>query len=455
MRRWAYLLGAVRVRVRGDMPERLLNLSLDAGVPLWDVVYQGDRLLAWAPAADLIRLRDLARRAGCRLRVVDRRGLPFTWRRLRRRRTMILAAAAVLLALHVFGSFVWFFEVRGNETLTDAEILEAAAAAGLRPGAWRPGLDRDAVARDMIMRVPALAWVGLEFVGTRVIITVAEKVLPPEETPTGPGDLVAERAGIIEDVLVLQGEAAVSPGETVVPGQVLIRGLIEAPPPAAEMPPPGEQPPALSRRPVAARGRVLARTWYEGYIEVPLVEHLAVRTGRFASQRRLALAGREIVVGGPRRVPFARYEAHRVERPLPPWAGEGAAFRLVTVTFYEIEETALELTPEQAAQEARRRLEARLLGRLDVDARIQSVKAGPPRRQGSHVSMRMVIEVIEDIGRFEPHPAPPDPGDAAPEAPQDAPPGAAPGAHSRGAGTAAGPAAARPRPLLRAPRSLP
>lgn len=411
---WAYLLGAVRVRFRGDMPERLLNLCLDAGIPLWDVVYQGDYVFAWAPVRDLLELRGLARKARCRLRVVGRQGFPFLWRRLRRRRLMIVAAVTVLVALQVFGSFIWFFEVRGHEKLSEGEILEAAAAAGLRPGAWRPGLDRDAVAREMIMRVPALAWVGLEFVGTRAIITVAERTLPPEEAPTGPGDLVAERAGIIEEVLVLRGEAVVAPGDTVVPGQMLIRGQIAAPGPTESFPVPGEESPAGQFQPVAARGRVLARTWYEGYVEVPLAERLPVRTGHRVEQRRLLLAGREIVVGGPRRIPYGRYEAQRVERPLPPWAGDGAAFRLITVTFHEIEETTLERTPAQALQEARRRLEARLLGRLDVDAHIESVRAEPAGQHGSYVSMRMIIEVIEDIGRFVPNDIGPEPGQSRP-----------------------------------------
>jgi len=413
---WAHLLGAVRVRVRGDMPERLLNLCLDAGIPLWDVVHQGDYVFAWLPVRDLLRLRGLARRARCRVRVTGRQGLPFLWRRVRRRRLGIAAAVAVLVALQVFGSFVWFFEVRGEEQLSEAEILEAAAAAGLRPGAWRPGLDRDAVAREMILRVPALAWVGLEFVGTRVIITVAERTLPPEETPTGPGDLVAERAGIIEDILVFRGEAAVAPGDTVVPGQLLIRGEITAPGPVDAFPAPGEDPPPAQRRPVAARGRVLARTWYEGYLEVPLVERLPVRTGHRVEQRRLFVAGREIVVSGPRRIPFGRYEPQRLERPLPPWAGEAAAFRLVTVIFHEIEETELARTPAEALQEARRRLEARLLGGLAVDAHIESVRVDAAEARDSFVSMRMIIEVVEDIGRFKPNDYEESPGESPPSA---------------------------------------
>ena len=409
---WAYMLGAVRLRVTGAMPERLLNLCLEAGIPLWDVRHDGDALYASMTVRDVFRMRPLARKARCRVRIVGRGGFPFAWRRLRRRRMLLVAAVLVLVGLEAFGSFVWFFEVRGHEALSEAEILQTAAEAGLRSGAWRPALDRDAIARHMILREPAIAWVGIEFIGTKAIITVVESKLPPEEAPSGPGDLVAERAGVVEQVLVLRGEAVVGEGDTVLPGQVLIRGLIAAPGPVEQFPPPGAEPPADQFRPVRARGQVLARTWYEGYIEVPLVERIPTRTGRWAQQRLLFLAGREVLVGGVRRVPFARYDTERAERPLPPWAGAGAAFRLITVTFHEIEDVEHRRTPQQALQEARRRLQDRLLADLDVNARILSVQVEDSRVAESFASMRMVIEVLEDITRFIPNDLPsPEPND--------------------------------------------
>src|SRR5690606_19888793 len=115
-------------------------------------------------------------------------------------------------------------EVRGNESLSRSVILEQATRAGLRPGAWRPTLNRDAITRDMIIGLPALAWVGINFIGTKAVIEVVEKTLPPDLTPLGPGDLIARRAGVVEEVLVLQGEAAVQEGDVVLAGDVLIQG---------------------------------------------------------------------------------------------------------------------------------------------------------------------------------------------------------------------------------------
>ena len=402
LRLGAYLLGSVRLRVEGRMPERFINLCATNRFPLWDVRWHEGAVDCTLPLPHFFRLRPLLRKSGCRARVVARLGLPFAWRRLRRRRVLLTAGLAVLVALYVFSSFIWFFEVRGNEILSDRQILAEAARAGLRPGVWRPGLNRDAIARDMILGLPALSWVSIRFVGTKAIIEVVEKVLPPEETATGPGDLIAERAGLVEDVLVLQGEAAVEPGDIVLPGQVLIRGVISAPPPSAQFPAPGEQPPATQFKPVRARGRVIARTWREGYLELPLVERIATPTGRTMVQRRLAIGEREFIIYGPRRPPFEHYRVDRRIVPLPPWTEGDTAFRLIADTYTEIDYTEHRRNPQEALREAQRRLRARLLGDVDADARIEAIESQVIDAGQGIVALRMTIEVREDITRFLP-----------------------------------------------------
>lgn len=384
------------------MPERLINLCLVNRFPLRNVEKREDYLYFDLPLAFFFRLRPLVRRSGCRVRIVARLGLPFTWSRIRRRPTLLLTGLTIISFLYLSSFFVWHVEVKGNETLSTESILDQAARAGLRPWVWRPALNRDAIVRDMIIGLPALAWVGINFKGTKAVIEVVEKTLPPDIVSLGPGDLVARREGIIEEVLVLQGEAVVEKGDVVLAGDILIRGQVSAPPPYTTYPVEGQEPPPLQSMPLRARGRVLARTWYEDYMELPLVERVPVPTGRTVSQRRLNIGGREIVISGPRQVPFRAYTEKRRELALPLPLEDKLFVKLIVSHYAEQEMVERRISRTEGRRLLQRRLRAALMEQIPVGARIEGEEAEFIVETGDMVALRMNIEVIEDIAQFRP-----------------------------------------------------
>lgn len=402
MELWAVLLGAVKLRISGARPERFINLCVVHDFPLWQVRWQGEYVYLYMSLPDFFKIRPLVRRSGVRVKVVGRRGWPFLWRRIRERRLLIPAMAAAAIAVYVFSSCVWFFEVRGNESIDAQTILEQAHRAGLRRGAWRPAINRDAVAREMILGIPALAWVGLEFVGTKVIVEVVEKTLPPDMALAGPGDLVARRAGVIEDVLVLQGEAVVRPGDVVLAGETLILGRISAPAPWDETSSAQGETPPEHAKPVRARGRVMARTWYDSFLELSLEKTVAVFTGRIAVQRLLRVGGREVVIYGPRKAPFKYYRQRSHAVSITPWAPGNEGVSLVTLTMEEYEPVKRRIDPASGRKELERRLKARLMQEIPAGARIVTVDFQDVGQSPTMVTGRMRIEVVEDIAEFKP-----------------------------------------------------
>ena len=81
------LSGRVTIRVTGFFLERFLNLTAKRGLPTWDVqrISETEMLLTTTPAA-FRRMRDAAFRAGVRVRVAGKSGLPFRLRPYRRRK---------------------------------------------------------------------------------------------------------------------------------------------------------------------------------------------------------------------------------------------------------------------------------------------------------------------------------------------------------------------------------
>ena len=167
--------------------------------------------------------------------------------RLRRRRGLALGAVFFCLVLYLATSFVWFVRVTGVNRLSQGEILKLAEELDLRPGVWKRRLNLPELEEEMVRRHRGIAWAGLRVKGIVLEIEIVEHIPPVEQDPA-PADLVAAKDGLIQRVVVVEGEAVVSAGDTVSQGDLLIRG--EKP---LAFPEEGEEPPLKEK--VRARGR--------------------------------------------------------------------------------------------------------------------------------------------------------------------------------------------------------
>lgn len=396
----AYLFGYVTMVVNGRTLERFINLATKRGIYFWDIRrLDQDRIMIKARLSGVKPLRHVARDTGSRFKIDRRVGLPFVLGRARRRKTLALGVIFFLTALYVLSSFVWFVQVDGNVKVGDREILDAARKAGFHRGAPKWRFEVFAVEEKIKEKIPEVAWVGLEIRGTRALITVAEKkFLPPDHD--GPSDILAAKAGLVRDVLVLSGQAVVREGDTVFPGQLLISGEIW--PPEALDP----QGAILNVEPrlVRARGIVKARVWYEAYGESALVEHEQRPTGREERRVAVRLLGRQVVVSGPRKDPFLSFEVSETVRTGPGWRNYSLPVEIVTTVFRETRlhlvrhgrEEALRLATEQAREILKERVPAEV---EVLHQRIDMVHTGTREQL---VRVRIIVETLEDIGVEKP-----------------------------------------------------
>lgn len=397
LRALSFLLGYVELRVEGRHLERFVNLAVSNGIYVWDVRRLEGELRLRMGLRAFRRLRPVARRARCRIRVLGRRGFPFLLRRVARRRVLWVGAAAAFLLLYVLSAHVWFIQVDGLQEVPERRVLAALDRLGLRPGVAKRGLQLERMADRLPIEVPELAWAGIHIRGTRAVVRVAERtVLLRRQAPDeAPADVVAAKDGVITRVLVLMGESVVSEGQTVRRGQVLIRGHLtpyegEPPQDAGKLPPP---------RRVRARGMVRARVWYDTYAETPLRPEIAARTGAVFTRRLVRVAGKTVVLSGFGKVPFADYQREEtVVRPAA-WRKNRFPVELFTLKYYEVVRRVETLTQGEALRRAQAEAKRRLLERIPVTARILRETTQVLQGDGQVVGVRLAIETEEDIGR--------------------------------------------------------
>ena len=228
--RWLkqHYTGYVRVRLTGRSPERFFNLCRSSKILLWNIACEKEEYRFFLLLPDFYRIRPFARKAGVRVRIQEKLGLPFFLYRNRKRKLFAVGAASFFLLLFVLSRFIWNFSFSGNLLFTDDMLTGQLREIGVCYGMPKRGVDCDRIEEELRSRCPRIVWVSAHVSGTRLQIRIREN-----ETADGiplreesPRNLVAETAGTVVSILVRAGKAAVQPGDEVEKGQILVEGML-------------------------------------------------------------------------------------------------------------------------------------------------------------------------------------------------------------------------------------
>lgn len=295
--------GTIKVTLRGKNQERAINMASARGIFIWDIKKQGDDLDLKVRTSGFSALRNIADENDFELEVRDKKGLPFFKNVIRRRMAFIFGGIFFMLAMYLLSSFVWSVDVSGNKTVSRENIIMAAARHGVYPGAAKWSFSRSEAENALLNEVEDLSYVEIDLKGVKARIKVVEKIMPLKDT-NGPRNIVAKKDGMIERILVLDGQPRVKTGDVVAKGDILISGLvIPEPNPYMDPAEQGDLEPSL----VKARGEVRARVWYEGYGECRLKDEIIKPGSRKQSKLYLVTPGKTFSLNIKHRLRFPYY----------------------------------------------------------------------------------------------------------------------------------------------------
>lgn len=278
------ITGQIRAEVSGAFPESALNAAALSAIEITELESVDACTVRVSFAErDLPELEQIARKCMCELKVISAYGGSRTRKLAKRRKWLIIFALLTLALLMLSSLFIWEIDVRGNESLTEGELLRALADCGVGSGTFWPGLSADLVRSEMMTKLPEIGWMALNVCGSRAVLLIQERQEKPEiYAESGAADIIAAKTGIIKRVSVQNGKAAVSAGEAVTEGEILVSGTLDSI--------------SNGTRSVRAKARILAETWYELTAVCPAEEELkepsAFSHSRFAlifGKRRINL----------------------------------------------------------------------------------------------------------------------------------------------------------------------
>ena len=382
---WNYLRGSVWFRCESLAPERVLNLCGVHGVPFWDVRWEtAERFTLRTTRQGAADLEGLAAECGAVLTRLEERGAPVDLGRMRRRYVLWCALALTAALLWYGNTFIWDFQVTGNDTVSTEKILRALENCGVGVGTRSLSFDQEELRNRVLLELGDISWLSVNITGCTAHVQVVERKRPPEMADRkGYTNVVAARSGLVTKVEAWDGHALVAKGDTVQAGQLLISGVADSP--------------SEGVRFMRGRGKVWARTWYTLSAAAPLAREEKMGEGETYSRWALDVGKQRIKLYGKGSMLGSGCDKIVTYHPVTLPFGLRLPLTLVTEEITVRTAQAAERTEAQAKAEGQAQLLAQLEQMLTENGQVVSTTFST-RRQGEMLVVTLTAECEEEIG---------------------------------------------------------
>lgn len=220
--------GYVEFSLYGKTPERFINLCSLNGINLWDSKPESYGLKGKMSVFDYKNIKKCAKKSKSRLKIKNKRGLPFFIRKYKSR--VGIAAGAVLFVVITFflSSFIWSVNITGLDNLSQQQVKKALAENGLSIGTYKGSMNIQKIQRDMIIEIPEIGWMSINVRDSCANVEIKEKAQVPEMNDNfSPCNIKARCDGVITGFEISQGKGEIMRGSAVTEGQLLVNSVVE------------------------------------------------------------------------------------------------------------------------------------------------------------------------------------------------------------------------------------
>lgn len=379
--------GYVFIQAEGVFTERFLNICMHRNLDIWNIRHCGEERLIMNISIDSYkRIRQICRRTKTRALIIKRCGLPFFLHRYRKRRFVLIAAAAVLLVLWYTSGHIMGITVFGNNRIGTDKILENLARSGVALGRTTSNIDSQQIRNRMMTDIDDLAWIGINVSGSRVYVEVVERLEREKEIEfSEPCNLVAVKDGVIESVEARNGQSMVKKGSGVIEGDVLVSGIMDA----------GEG----GIRYVHAYGEVYAETRYSITREYPLEYEEYIDTGKKTTHRTIRILNHEFPLYIKNGSPYEISREDKYEKEYKPPIDKLPSVFIKTQVYTEQYAEPQKRTSAEILAEKPAELEEELKKTLPEGAEVKNKEVENTLTERGTVSVKLTLCCRENIAR--------------------------------------------------------
>lgn len=338
--------GIIVIEVLVPSPEKYLNLLWRKDIRIGDIKRKNiKKLILTIDYMDYEEVKEITENFGGKIKILNRKGKVFLFRRLMNKKSLIIAVFLFLGVLYYLSTYVWAIEIKTEENLPPYEIRQDLKELGIKPGMRKNDIDVYKLETQLEEKNKNILWLRIRIEGSALKVIVEEKINPPKIEQAENGDCIAKMSGEIKRIYVTSGTAQVAPGDFVKEGDILIVG---------------SQGKEGEEYEVPAKGVVIANTFYERIMEVQVSGNEFKRSNKKDKDIYLNFWGVKIYLKKAINN-FENYD--KIE--------ENNNF-INTVTYYEKKEEPVNVDREEVINKAADELEKSLVKSLNNEAVISN-----------------------------------------------------------------------------------
>lgn len=225
-----YIRGYVRIRITGYSPERFLNLCSHHQIRLWGLRPCGHAYEMYLSVKSFRKLKPILRKSNMKIKVLERRGLPFFLNRNRKRQAFFTGAILCLLLVYLMSLRIWNIHISGNYSHTDEGMLQFLASKDICHGMLKRKIDCEQIVKAIRSEYDDVIWVSASIQGTRLFVQMKENMdmiqEEPEEEIEAPADIISDADGIITEMITRKGVPQMEAGSEIKKGDLLVSGSV-------------------------------------------------------------------------------------------------------------------------------------------------------------------------------------------------------------------------------------
>lgn len=381
-----YILGYINIKIEGYSVEKLINICIKNGMLLWNIKRSKSTIVyANVGVKEFREIVRIAKKNGCKIKIINKKGLPFLLHRYKKRKIIFILIIAILLALVALSQFIWNIKIEGNEKIESSQITQILENKGIKLGTAKRNIDKQKIINEIRLERSDIAWVGIDIEGTNLIVKIVETNAKPEiVNEEDYCNVVATKDAQIVKISAQNGIPLVKEKSVVTKGDILIAGWIE-----------GKY---TGTRYVHANGEVMAKVWYTKKEEVLLNQVIEKETGIKENRYKLKINKFEINLF--KRLPkFEKYDTIETEKKLKIFSNFYLPIELIQITYKEKLESQITYGIEEAKDIGRKKAEEELQNEINNTNVLQKYENAYVN--SNSVTIELTYEVLENIGTKE------------------------------------------------------
>ena len=379
-----YILGYVNIKVEGFFIERFINICISKKILLWNIKRKKSTIMyANIGINDYKKLKPIAKKTKSKISIQNKKGLPFVVHKYRKRKIFVGLLAVIFIALFVMSKFIWNIEIKGNNQIPKAEILEELNKQGLKIGAYKGKINSNSIINRVRLDRNDIAWMGIDLEGTNAIVEIKETSKAPEIIDENEYcNIVSNKEGMITKINVQNGTAVVKEGDIVKQGDILVQGYLE-----------GKY---TGIRYVHAKADIEGKIWYSKKEKVFLKQQIQVPTG--ATEEKYTLNINNFKINFYKTLSkFENYDTINENKKLMIFSNFYLPIEITKKTNYEYVNEEKIYTEEELIQLTQEKIEEELKEEISQKENIINKQTNVYPNE-DYIEVEVIYEVLENIG---------------------------------------------------------